>query len=122
MKSLDLLRSRSSLDTTSTFGLADLEAVLEASGDVFEVAHAASTGGLSPHRLLGPVNCSIHTTLEPAIFSSAVVGEPGTSNSKDSKRTLPSLGSGVSTGRTGALLDVKRATPATTAQGMRLVL
>ena len=117
MKSQNLLGDRS-LDTTSTFGLADLEAVLEASGDVFEVAHAAGTSGLSPHRLLGPVDCNTHTRVRTSNFLDAVMGEPGTSDSKDSKRTLPNFGSGVSTARTSAFLDVERATPATTAQCM----
>jgi len=36
-------------------GDTSLEAVLEAAGDVLEVAHAAGTDGLSPLGLLGPV-------------------------------------------------------------------
>lgn len=45
------------LGTAGTLGLTGLESVLEAAGDVLEVLHASSTGGLSPHTLLGPVDC-----------------------------------------------------------------
>jgi len=45
------------LDTASTLGLAQLEAVLEAPRDGFEVAHASGTGSLSPLGFLGPVDC-----------------------------------------------------------------
>lgn len=43
---------------TGALGSALLEAVLEAARDGLERAHAAGTGGLSPLRLLAPVDCS----------------------------------------------------------------
>lgn len=45
------------LGAARTLGDAGLETVLEAAGDVLEVAHAASADGLSPLGLLAPVDC-----------------------------------------------------------------
>lgn len=43
------------LGTTGALGSADLEAVLEATVDILEVAHSAGAGGLSSLGLLAPV-------------------------------------------------------------------
>lgn len=45
------------LGTTGALGSADLEAVLEATVDILEVAHSAGAGGLSSLGLLAPVVC-----------------------------------------------------------------
>lgn len=45
----------SSLGPSGVLGIAGTEAVVESSGDVLEVLHAAGTGGLSSLGLLGPV-------------------------------------------------------------------
>lgn len=50
------LRSRGD-GATGTLGSAGLEAVLEPPGNVLQVAHAASAGGLSPLALVAPVVC-----------------------------------------------------------------
>jgi len=48
---------RSGLGASGVLGVADTEAVVESSGDMLEVLHAAGTGGLSSLGLLGPVVC-----------------------------------------------------------------
>lgn len=51
-----------SVGSAGTLGLTGLETVLEAAGDGLEVTHASGTSGLSPHTLLGPVDCAERQT------------------------------------------------------------
>lgn len=46
------------VDAPGALGLASLEAVLESSGHILEVAGSAGADGLSSLRLLGPVVCT----------------------------------------------------------------
>lgn len=88
---------------TGTLGLAGLEAVLEAAGDILEVARAASADSLSALSLLGPVDCQ-------DIMLVAVGGEPRRGVVVGGKkRTLADLGVGVAAGSALLLLGRERA-------------
>lgn len=104
------------LAESGVLGGASLEAVLESSGNVLEVAGAASADGPSPLGLLAPVVCvkrwldynSRRYTKHGNTRLFPMYRNIGESRKGGSEHTLSHLSGGVSARRALVLLDVQR--------------
>lgn len=97
------------VDAPGALGLASLEAVLESSGHILEVAGSAGADGLSSLRLLGPVVCTGQYDM-PNGQAPSESRLSGRGAFFGVSRTLPGLSSRVAASSALMLLDVKRAT------------